>query len=77
MASLAELRSSSTLSRGTSSHEVRSGDPAAVGEVPHLDRTPPLGPRYFTSIISHTSAYGKRIVSPRGTRRAAVAAQAT
>ncbi len=66
MASVAELRSSSTLSRGTSSREVRSGDPAAVGEVPHLDRTPPLDPKPFNSIISHTSAYGKIICFPAG-----------
>ena len=66
MASVAELRSTSTLSRGTSFREVRSGDPAAVGEVPHLDRTPPPGPKHSTSIISHTSAYGKIRRFPAG-----------
>ena len=63
-------------SHGTSSREVRSRDPAVVGEIPHLDRTPPPGPKYPASIIPntliipHTSAYGKKSCSPPGVRAA-------
>ena len=59
-------------SHGTSSREVRSRDPAAVGEIPHLDRAPPPGPKYPASIIPntliipHTSAHGKKSCFPAG-----------
>jgi hypothetical protein len=63
-------------SLGTSSREICSRDPGVVGEIPHLDRTPPPDPQYPSSIISHNSAYGKiRSPPPRGESRAAMTAE--
>jgi hypothetical protein len=62
-------------SLGTSSREICSRDPGVVGEIPHLDRTPPPDPKYRTSIIPHNSAYGKVRYSPRGESHAAMTAE--